>query len=122
MVFGAASTIGAAWRVTDIPDSESADGFDVLEQYFAELGGRGASGTIVFRADQGIEDPAVVAGMEDLFATVNAGFPDDNGNPQHPGATVVSPTPSRARRRSPARVRWPGSSPTPRSTSPPMST
>ena len=61
------------------------------EHYFAELGAGGASGTIVFRADQGIEDPAVVAGMEDLFATVNAGFPDDNGNPQHPGATVVSP-------------------------------
>jgi hypothetical protein len=92
MVFGAASTIGAAYDAsTDIPDSESADGFDVLEQYFAELGAGGASGTIVFRADQGIEDPAVVAGMEDLFATVNAGFPDDNGNPQHPGATVVSP-------------------------------
>ena len=29
--------------------------------------------------------------MEELFATVNAGFPDENGNPQHPGATVVSP-------------------------------
>ena len=63
----------------------------MLEQYFAELGAGGASGTIVFRADQGVDDPAVIAGMEELFATVNAGFPDENGDPQHPGATVVSP-------------------------------
>ena len=63
----------------------------MLEQYFAELGAGGASGTIVFRADQGVDDPAVTAGMEELFATVNAGFPDENGEPQHPGATVVSP-------------------------------
>ena len=63
----------------------------MLEQYFAELGAGGGSGTIVFRADQGVDDPAVRAGMEELFATVNAGFPDENGEPQHPGATVVSP-------------------------------
>jgi RND superfamily putative drug exporter len=92
VVFGAAGAIGAAYDAsTAIPDSESADGFDVLEQYFAELGAGGASGTIVFRADQGIDDPAVTAGMEELFATVNAGFPDEDGTPQHPGATVVSP-------------------------------
>ena len=92
VIFGAAASIGAAYDAsTDIPDSESADGFDVLEQYFAELGAGGGSGTIVFRADQGVDDPAVRAGMEELFATVNAGFPDENGNPQHPGATVVSP-------------------------------
>ena len=92
VVFGAAGAIGDAYDAsTDIPDSESADGFDVLDQYFAELGAGGASGTIVFRADQGVDDPAVTAGMEELFATVNAGFPDENGDPQHPGATVVSP-------------------------------
>jgi putative drug exporter of the RND superfamily len=91
-IFGAAGAIGAAYDAsTDIPDSESADGFDVLEQYFAELGAGGASGTIVFRADQGVDDPAVMAGMEELFATVNAGFPDGNGKPRHPGATVISP-------------------------------
>ena len=63
----------------------------MLERYFPELGAGGASGTIVFRADQGVDDPAVIAAMEELFATVNAGFPDEDGNPQHPGATVVSP-------------------------------
>ena len=92
VVFGAAGAIGDAYdAATDIPDSESADGFDVLDQYFSELGAGGASGTIVFRADQGIDDPTVSAAMEELFATVNAGFPDENGDPQHPGATVISP-------------------------------
>ena len=92
VVLGAAGGFGAAYDASpDIPDSESADGFDVLEQYFAELGAGGGSGTIVFRADQGVDDPAVVAAMDELFAAVNAGFPDEDGNPLHPGATVVSP-------------------------------
>ena len=63
----------------------------MLEQHFADLGAGGPTGTIVFRADQGVDDPAVRAAMEQLFATVNAGFPDDDGDPQHPGATIVSP-------------------------------
>jgi len=92
LVFAAAGTIGAAYDAsTDIPDSESADGFDVLDRYFADLGTGGASGTIVFRADQGVDDSAVIAAMEELFATVDAGFPDEDGTPRHPGATVVSP-------------------------------
>ena len=74
-----------------MPASESADGFDVLEQYFPALGAGGASGTIVFRADQGVDDPDVTAAMEELFATVNAGFPDASGETATPGATVVSP-------------------------------
>ena len=91
-VFVAAGAIGTSYDASnDIPDSESADGFEVLEQHFAALGAGGPSGTIVFHADQGVDDPAVTAAMEQLFATVNAGFPDDNGDPRHPGATVVSP-------------------------------
>ena len=92
VVFAAGGAIGAAYDASpDVPDSESADGFDVLKRYFPELGAGGASGTIVFRADQGVDDPAVTAAMEALFARVNAGFPDEDGLPQHPGATVVSP-------------------------------
>ena len=75
----------------DIPDSDSADGFDVLEEHFPELGAGGQSGTIVFRADQGVDDPEVAAAMEELFALVNAGFPDESGVAAHPGATVISP-------------------------------
>jgi RND superfamily putative drug exporter len=93
-VFAAAGAIGPSYDgVLDIPASDSADGFDVLEQHFPDLGAGGLSGTIVFRADQGVDDPAVTAAMEDLFAQVDAGFPDADagGEPQNPGATVVSP-------------------------------
>ncbi len=92
IVAGAAGAIGAAYDASpDVPDSESADGFDVLERYFPQLGAGGGSGTIVFRAAQGVDDPVVSSAMTNLFATVNAGFPDEDGVPRHPGATVVSP-------------------------------
>ena len=91
-VFGAAGAIGPAYdAVLDIPDSDSADGFEVLDEYFPELGVGAQSGTIVFRADQGVDDPRVTAAMEELFALVDAGFPDEDGVPVHPGATVISP-------------------------------
>jgi RND superfamily putative drug exporter len=87
-----AGSAGAAYDGSfDIPDSDSADGFVVLEDYFADLGAGGMSGTIVFQASQGVDDPEVMAAMEELFAEVGAGFPDDDGVAQHPGATVISP-------------------------------
>jgi RND superfamily putative drug exporter len=90
--FTAAGAIGATYDgVLDIPASDSAEGFDVLEQSFPDLGAGGLSGTIVFRADQGVDDPEVTAAMEQLFAEVGAGFPDAGGVPRHPGATVISP-------------------------------
>ncbi len=92
VIFGAAGALGPAFSATSgVPDSDSADGIAVLDQYFPELGAGGTSGTIVFTADQGVDDPEVVAAMEALFARVNAGFPDESGGPEHPGATVVSP-------------------------------
>ena len=92
VVFTAAGVVGDDFSASsDAPDSESAEGFAVLERYFAELGTGGQSGTIVFRAEQGVDDPEVVAAMEALFATVDAGFPDASGVAQHPGATVISP-------------------------------
>jgi putative drug exporter of the RND superfamily len=91
-VFGASGTVGPAFSATaDVPDSDSADGFDVLAEHFPDLGTGGHSGTIVFRARQGVDDPAVRAAMEELFALVDAGFPGADGVPDHPGATVVSP-------------------------------
>ncbi len=91
-VFGAAGLIGPSYDATgNVPDSESATGFDVLEEHFPNLGAGGMSGTIVFRADQGVDDPEVTAAMEELFALVEAGFPDEAGVAQHPGATVISP-------------------------------
>lgn len=74
-----------------VPGSGSAAGFAVLEEHFPELGTGGQSGTIVFSTPRGVDDPTVRAAMEDLFARVDAGFPDAEGVPRHPGATVVSP-------------------------------
>ena len=108
VIFGAAGALGPAFGATsEVPNSDSADGIAVLDEYFPHLGAGGTSGTIVFRAEQGVDDPEVVAAMEALFAQVNAGFPatDDSdvsgeavgeagdraGEPQHPGATVLSP-------------------------------
>jgi RND superfamily putative drug exporter len=91
-VFGAAGAVGPAFGATsDVPNSDSADGFAVLDEHFPDLGSGGQSGTIVFRARQGVDDPEVTAAMEELFALVDAGFLDDDGVPEHPGATVVSP-------------------------------
>jgi putative drug exporter of the RND superfamily len=91
-VIAAAGVVGPAFGSGSmVPDSDSAAGFAVLEEHFPELGSGGQSGTIVFRADQGVDDPAVVAAMEDLFAVVDAGFPDEDGVARAPGATVVSP-------------------------------
>ena len=88
----AAGAVGPAYDGSfDIPDSDSADGFEVLSEHFGDLGAGGLSGTIVFQAEQGVDDPEVMAAMETLFAQVNAGFPDENGEPEHPGATVISP-------------------------------
>ena len=68
IVFGSTATIGAAFSAAfEIPDSESRRGFDALDEHFGGFGS-GQSGSIVFRADAGIDDPEVRAAMEALFA------------------------------------------------------
>ena len=97
-MLAAAGVVGPSFGSgSAVPGSDSAAGFAVLEEHFPELGTGGRSGTIVFRADQGVDDPEVVAAMEDLFATVDAGFPDASGVPRAPGATVASPYAERGR-------------------------
>jgi len=92
VVLAAAGAVGPAFGSgSAVPDSDSAAGFAVLEEHFPELGTGGQSGVIVFRADQGVHDPVVVTAMERLFATVDAGFPDEARTARAPGATVVSP-------------------------------
>ena len=91
-VFAAAGAAGPRFSASSsVPGSGSAAGFAVLEEHFPELGTGGQSGTIVFKARQGVDDPAVRAAMEKLFGLVDAGFPGDDGVPGHPGGTVVSP-------------------------------
>lgn len=53
----------------NLPASESRTGFEILESRF---GGQGtnATGTIVFRAEQGVTDPDVKTAMESLFNSV----------------------------------------------------
>ena len=52
-----------------IPESESRDGFDVLEEHFPGVGVE--FGTIVFTADAGVDDPEVQAAMEEMFAAAD---------------------------------------------------
>ncbi|HSL75111.1 MAG TPA: MMPL family transporter [Ilumatobacteraceae bacterium] len=80
-VFALVGTIGASSDSSfSIPDSESKRGFDTLEEYFNGTGS-GRSGTIVFRADQGVDDPEVVAAMTAVFDEVG----------QIEGVSLVSP-------------------------------
>ena len=53
----------------NLPDSDSKTGFDVLDRDFGGQG-TGITGTIVFHAEQGVNDPAVKTAMEALFVKV----------------------------------------------------
>jgi RND superfamily putative drug exporter len=70
LVFGnvALSAIGGADTDADfsLPNVESKRGTDILEDSF---GGQGAGfgGSIVFKADQGVDDPEIRSAMENLF-------------------------------------------------------
>jgi len=55
-----------------IPASESASGFDVLTKYFPDAGSSGQSGSVVFRADQTVDDPEVAAAMTAMFNRIDA--------------------------------------------------
>ena len=91
-IFAAAGATGSHFSASSsVPGSGSAAGFAVLAEHFPDLGTGGQSGTIVFQAAQGVDSPEVKAAMEELFGLVDAGFPDADGVPQHPGGTVVSP-------------------------------
>ncbi len=65
-----ANVIGSGFRDEfNLPDVESKTGFDILD---AEFGGQGTgqTGTIVFKAGQGVEDPVVRQAMQALFERV----------------------------------------------------
>jgi len=70
VVNGVAGGVGNAFREEfNLPDVESRRGFDVIDEHFSGQGG-GMGATIVFRAEQGVDDPEVQAAMEDLFTAV----------------------------------------------------
>ena len=87
VVFGAVFTIGAAFDAGfEIPDSESRRGFDALDTNFGGFGS-GQSGSIVFRSESGVDDPAVRGAMEAMFEQVAA----------FAGVIVTSPVLTRGR-------------------------
>jgi RND superfamily putative drug exporter len=62
--------VGATYHQDrSLDGEESTEGFDILNAAFGGEGG-GQVGTIVFRAEQGVDDPEVRAAMEALFAEV----------------------------------------------------
>ena len=69
---GAAGSLGAAYGGTPAaPDAESSLGADILDEHFGRIGAV-ISGRIVFRADQGVDDPEVRSAMTGLFERVEA--------------------------------------------------
>src|ERR687893_1524769 len=61
---------GSAFRDEfNLPDVESKTGFDILDENFGGQG-TGIVGTIVFRAEQGVDDPEVREGMTRVFDEV----------------------------------------------------
>ena len=80
-VFAAAAVTGPSFYAElDAPDSDSRNGFDVIEEHFGGLGG-GFSGSIVFRSESGVDDPEVRQAMEAMFREVDS----------HEGVSVTSP-------------------------------
>ena len=70
VAFALAGSLGTANdSAFDIPASESKNGFETLDTYFGGLGS-GWSGSIVFRAEQGVADADVTATMTELFDRV----------------------------------------------------
>jgi RND superfamily putative drug exporter len=68
---GVASGIGDAYRQDfSLEGFESTDGFTLVESKFADGTGSPQSGQIVFRAEQGVNDPAVRSSMQKLFTEV----------------------------------------------------
>ncbi len=81
LMIGSGKIVGSSFDGGRIPpDSESARGFELLDQYFGGIGA-GRSGSIVFRADRGVDDPAVVSAMTSMFDRVST----------IDGVTVLSP-------------------------------
>jgi RND superfamily putative drug exporter len=72
VVNGVASGAGDNYRQDlNLPDVESRDGFDLLDERFGGQG-TGYTGTIVFQAEQGVDDPEVQEGMTRVFEAVAA--------------------------------------------------
>jgi RND superfamily putative drug exporter len=76
------AVIGTAYSTEfALPEVESRQGFDILEEHFEGSAASGEGGTVVFRAEQGVTDPEVQAAMTEFFDEAS----------QIEGITLVSP-------------------------------
>jgi len=66
LIGGALQSSNAFRDEFNLPDSESKTGFDILDEHF-EGQGTGITGTIVFEADQGVDDAEVEHAMQQVF-------------------------------------------------------
>ena len=72
LALGASQNLGEAYSGDlAIAGTESHDGNDILKRHFSGAGA-GPAGTIVFRAEQGVDDLQVRSAMSELFAQVRA--------------------------------------------------
>ncbi len=79
---GVSSMLGTAYSTEfALPDVESRRGFDILDEHFADSGAGGEGGTVVFRAEQSVNDPDVQRAMTAFF--------DEAGKIE--GITIISP-------------------------------
>jgi putative drug exporter of the RND superfamily len=79
VVNGVAGAAGKDYRSEfTLPDVESRQGVDLLDEHFGGQGS-GSSGSIVFQADQGVDDPDVQAAMEEMFVAIGGENLDGRG-------------------------------------------
>ncbi len=70
-VGGASAVTGSGFTTAfSLPNVESSRGFDIIEKHFGGRGG-GSGGSIVFRTERGVEDPAVQEAMTAFLAGID---------------------------------------------------
>ncbi len=81
LIAGISGSLGASYSgELAIAGTESHSGSEILKDHFGGVGA-GPGGTVVFRAEQGIDDPAVQTALSELLTRVDA----------LEGTTVISP-------------------------------
>ncbi|MGI9600739.1 MAG: MMPL family transporter [Acidimicrobiales bacterium] len=70
-IFAVGNVVGSGFDGSqNPPDSETSDGFDILDEYFGGLG-TGITGAIVFESEAGVDDPQVQAALAEMFVAAD---------------------------------------------------
>lgn len=90
LAVGSVASFGIAYDGSfEIPESESADGFTIINDEFGGLGS-GLQGSLVIKADQGVADATVQAAVTEFIEEVRADAAEGDDGP-FPGLQVQSP-------------------------------